>query len=137
VTGVADGFLQSYPKRCSMSSPKLKANWPWPAELDAMTAAAQYHTVLLENERVRVLETCIPAGHSTPLHTHRWASALHLLSFSEFIRRDQNGQVLLDTRQLPASSKRPEMQWSEAMPPHSVENVGNCDLRVINFELKD
>jgi len=102
-----------------------------------MTAAAQYHTVLLENERVRVLETCIPAGHSTPLHTHRWASALHLLSFSEFIRRDQNGQVLLDTRQLPASSKRPEMQWSEAMPPHSVENVGNGDLRVINFELKD
>ena len=102
-----------------------------------MAAAAQYHTVLLETDRVRVLETRIPAGHLTPLHTHCWPSALCLLSFSEFIRRDQNGLVLLDTRQLPASSKRPGTQWSEAMPPHTVENVGKGELRVINFELKD
>lgn len=120
-----------------MSSPKLKANSPWPPELDAMTAAAQYHSVLLENERVRVLETRIPAGHSTPLHTHCWPSALYMVSFSEFIRRDAEGKVLLDTRPLPASSKRPGTQWAEAMPPHTVENVGQGELRVINFELKD
>lgn len=119
-----------------MSSPKLKTNWPWPAELDAMTAAAQYHTVLLENDHVRVLETRIPAGHSTPLHTHCWPCALYMVSFSEFIRRDQEGKVLLDTRLLPASSKRPGTQWSEAMPPHTVENVGQGELRVINFEIK-
>ena len=101
-----------------------------------MVAAAQYHTLLLENDRVRVLDTRIPAGHLVPLHTHCWPSVLYLLNFSEFVRRDQNGQVLLDTRQLPPADKRPGMQWSQAMPPHTVENVGDGELRVINFEIK-
>jgi hypothetical protein len=101
-----------------------------------MKVAAQYHTVLLENEHVRVLETRIPAGHSTPLHTHCWPSALYTVSFSEFIRRDQDGKVLLDTRLLPASSKGLGTQWSEAIPPHTVENIGPGELRIINFEIK-
>ena len=32
------------------------SRWPWPAELDAMTAAPEYHTLLFENDEVRVLE---------------------------------------------------------------------------------
>jgi len=34
--------------------------WTWPDELDALSAAPQNHRVLLENERVRVLQTHIP-----------------------------------------------------------------------------
>jgi hypothetical protein len=120
-----------------MSSSKARTQWPWPAELDAVAAAGQYHTLLLENDRVRVLETCIAPGQITPLHTHCWPIVLHVLSFSDFIRRDQNGQVLLDTRQLPPSRKLPGVQWSEALPPHTVENVGAGELRVLNFEIKD
>ncbi|HLK32878.1 MAG TPA: hypothetical protein VKT29_07290 [Terriglobales bacterium] len=120
-----------------MGSPTLKVNWPWPAQLDALSAAGKYHALLLENDRVRVLETHIPAGHSTPLHTHCWPSLLYLVNFSHFIRRDERGNVLLDTRMLPDSGKLPGVQWSEPMPPHTVENVGAGELRVINFELKD
>ena len=34
----------------------------WPASLDAMVAAPAHHEVLLENERVRVLDTRLRPG---------------------------------------------------------------------------
>jgi mannose-6-phosphate isomerase-like protein (cupin superfamily) len=56
-------------------------------------------------------------------------------SFSDFIRRDESGQVTVDSRggQLP----RPGAAvWVEALPPHTLENVGDADLRVIGVEVK-
>ncbi len=38
---------------------KFKA-WPWPDSLDALRAAPNYHRLLFENDRVRVLEVRIP-----------------------------------------------------------------------------
>jgi len=90
---------------------------------------------MLENERVRVLETRIPAGETTAVHTHRWPNVQHVLSSSEFVRRDDGGAILLDTRR----TRPPEpgvTLWSEALPPHSIENVGDQDLHVIMVELK-
>jgi quercetin dioxygenase-like cupin family protein len=49
----------------------------WPAELDALVAAPAHHTLLFENEFVRVRDTCIRAGDRTPIHTHRWPAALY------------------------------------------------------------
>ena len=71
----------------------------FPAGLDALVAAPDYHKLLLENEYVRVLETTIPPGATTPVHTHHWAAAHYVLSWSQFVRRDESGTVLLDTRQ--------------------------------------
>jgi quercetin dioxygenase-like cupin family protein len=111
------------------------ANWEWPDELDALAAAAAHHTLRLENERVRVLETRIPPNETTAVHTHRWPNVQHVLSSTDFVRRDGEGAVLRDTR----SIGRPEpgaTLWSEALPPHSIENVGEADLHVIMVELK-
>jgi hypothetical protein len=36
--------------------------WPWPRELDALIAAPDSHRLLLENDRVRVLEVVIEPG---------------------------------------------------------------------------
>jgi hypothetical protein len=105
------------------------ANWEWPDELDALVAAAAHH------ERVRVLETRIPPNETTAVHTHRWPNVQHVLSSTDFVRRDGEGAVLRDTR----SIGRPEpgaTLWSEALPPHSIENVGEADLHVIMVELK-
>lgn len=110
--------------------------WPWPASLDALSAAPHHHTLLLENDRVRVLETRIPPGELVPLHTHRWPSVLHVLSWSDFIRRDAGGAVLLDSRTAGHSGAPPSVGWSEALPPHSLENVGAAEIRVISVELK-
>ena len=113
-----------------------KESGPWPAELDAIAAAPSHHTILLENETVRVLDTRIGPGDRTPVHTHQWPSVLCILSWSDFIRYDAAGRVLVDSR---AFSPNPELGasiWSDALGPHSAENVGNQDLHVIAVELK-
>ena len=107
----------------------------WPSELDALIAAPEHHVLLLENEAVRVFDTSIPPGHVVPLHTHCWPQTLYLISWSDCIRRDEFGAVLMDSRTLP----RPALGsafWSPALPAHTLENVGNSILRLISVELK-
>src|SRR4051794_27416848 len=65
---------------------------------DALAAAPAHHRLALENERVRVLETRVEPGEVVPVHTHCWSSALYVLSWSDFVRRDAHGAILLDTR---------------------------------------
>ena len=108
--------------------------WPWPASLDALSAAPRHHTLLLENDRVRVLETRIAPGETVPVHTHCWPSVLYVLSWSDFVRCDAGGTVVLDSRTLGGSS--PSVAWSEALPPHTLENVGGAEIRVISVEIK-
>lgn len=113
----------------------MPENWMWPAELDAVIAAPNHHTVLLENEQVRVLDTRIEPGDVTPLHTHRWPSVYHIISFTDFVRRDGEGNVLVDTRQKPKSPV-PKAIWSEPLPPHTLENVGTVAIHVLSVEIK-
>ena len=103
--------------------------------LDAMIVAADHHTVLFENERVRILDTRLPAGQRTAIHAHEWPAALYVLSWSDFIRRDADGAVMADSRERSA----PEIGaglWIDPLPPHSVENVGSNDLHIIAVEVK-
>ena len=72
--------------------------WPWPDSLDALIAAPKHHKLVLDNERVRVLDTHIPAGDFVPVHTHRWPGVYYTISGAHFVRRDEKGNVLLDTR---------------------------------------
>jgi quercetin dioxygenase-like cupin family protein len=115
----------------------MGTTWEWPDELDALTAAPANHRLLLENDRVRVIETVVPAGTRTPVHTHRWASAAYVLSASSFVRRDGAGTVLLDTRRDGGEPRPAAASWAEPFPPHSLENVGEAELRVIMVELKE
>lgn len=109
---------------------------PEPGPLDAMSAAPGHHTVLLENDRVRVLDTRLAPGDTTPIHEHAWPAVLHVLGWSDFVRIDRDGNVLLDSR---ASGMHPEpgaIVWGQSLPPHAVRNVGTQELRVIAIELK-
>ena len=102
---------------------------------DAMTAAPDHHSILFENDRVRILDTKVKEGGRTPLHAHEWPAALYILSWSDFIRRDEHGMVLVDSRERP----KPQIgagSWIEPLPPHSVENVGSGDLHIIAVEVK-
>lgn len=110
--------------------------WPWPEELDALQAAPKHHRLLLENERVRVLDTRIAPGEVVPVHTHRWPALNHIMSWSDFVRRDASGQVLVDTRGRPPPASLPFVVWSEPLPPHTLENVGTTDLWVVSVETK-
>jgi quercetin dioxygenase-like cupin family protein len=110
--------------------------WAWPESLDAMSAAAEHHKVLLENERVRVLEAWVAPGETVPVHSHCWPSVLQVLSWSDFVRRDPAGAVLVDSRQAGQALAPGAVLWSGPLPPHSLTNVGSGDLRVLAVELK-
>jgi hypothetical protein len=118
------------------SSSTPSNDWPWPDSLDALVAAPAYHTVLLEDDRVRVLRTSIPPGQTVPLHTHRWGGIAHVQSWSHFIRRDERGNVLFDSRQAEAPPEIPCTQWMSPLPPHTVENLGPHEINILIVELK-
>lgn len=104
--------------------------------LDAMTAAPDHHRVLLENEHVRVLDTRLAPGETTPLHAHRWPAVLHVLEWSDFVRIDADGRVLLDSRATGMSPAPGTILWGAPLAPHAVHNVGERELRVLAIEIK-
>ena len=108
-----------------------------PTNLDAVLAAPGYHSVVLENESVRVLDTTVPPGHTVPLHTHRWPAVHYIITWSDFIRRDNDGAVLLDTRNMPEKPAPGSTQWSGPFAPHTLENVGDDALHVLSVEIKN
>ena len=121
----------------SLTAASTTAAWPWPDDLDAMIAAPGFHTVLFEDDRVRVLDGRVPPGTTVPVHTHRWGGVLYILATSDFVRRDPDGNVLADTR---ASKSRPILGtavWGAPLTPHSLENVGRDEFRTLTVEMKD
>jgi hypothetical protein len=112
-----------------------ETDWPWPDSLDALVAAPVHHKLVLENERVRVLDTHIPAGDVVPVHTHRWPAVYYTISGGDFVRRDGDGNVLFDTRIHPNPTAVPA-RFIESLPPHSVENVGQSEIHLISVEMK-
>ena len=105
-------------------------------ELDGPIAAPANHRVVFENDRVRVLETVIPAGERTPIHTHLVPHVIVVRSGTDFIRRDAGGNVLVDTRTLPAFGGPDGVLWSDGLGPHSIENVGPDAVVVHAIEIK-
>ena len=108
----------------------------WPPELDAVSAAPDNHTVLLENDRVRVLEVTMAPREVEALHHHRWPSVLYIMEAGHFIDRDADGRVIVDTREMEAFPPLPFTMWKDAEAPHSVENLSNSPIRAIRIELK-
>jgi quercetin dioxygenase-like cupin family protein len=109
----------------------------WDENLDAMIAAPEHHKILLENSQVRVLDSWIKPGETTPVHTHRWASVLYILGTSDFIRYDADGNIIFDSRNSTAKIENGTALWSQPLTPHFVKNIGDGEIHVISVELKD
>jgi hypothetical protein len=101
-----------------------------------MTKAPDHHFLLLENGRVRVLDTKVRPGERTPVHGHEWPAALYVLSWSDFVRFDPAGHVLMDSRTLAAKPAVGSAMWVGPIGPHYVENVGVTDLHIVAVEIK-
>ena len=105
-------------------------------EFDGVAVAPDIHKVIFENDKVRVLETTIAAGAITPVHTHLIPTVMYVLSGSHFIRRDENGETLVDTRADP-DFVLPKVLFAESLPKHTIENTDTKELVVIGIELKN
>lgn len=70
------------------------------------------------------------------MHTHP-RTVMYVVSGDQFIRRDDAGTVMVDTREEGDSFEMPAVIWSDGTPPHVIENPGAKDLIVIGVEFKD
>jgi hypothetical protein len=101
-----------------------------------MIAAAEHHQILLENDRVRVLDSQPGPGESTSVHTHP-RRVIFVLSWSDVIRCGFDGNVLLDSRTLGARPAKGAALWSAVLGPHFARNVGTEELRIIAVDMKE
>jgi len=108
----------------------------WPHELDAVIASPEHHRFVMENDQVRVLETIIQPGETTAIHTHQWPASTYFLSWSDCIRRDGEGNVLMDSRQVGKEPSPGSAAWTPILGPHSLENIGDRPIHVITVEVK-
>jgi len=110
----------------------------WPENLDAVVAAPENHKILMENEKVRVLEVTLLPGKIEEVHHHRWPSVLYIQEAGDFIDYDGDGDIIMDSREIKPALKFPMTMWKEAEGPHSVENLSKTiTIRLIRVEMKN
>jgi quercetin dioxygenase-like cupin family protein len=105
--------------------------WPWPETMDATSAASSSHRVLLDNDRVRVLDVVIEPGTREPEHTHR-APSVMIVDEPARIRYYVGDAVQFESQARPGVRVR----WMEPEGPHWVENIDERRYHAIRVELK-
>jgi beta-alanine degradation protein BauB len=95
---------------------------------DPMTVDPDHYKVLLDNERVRVLEFRGAPGNKTPMHSH-----------PGYVTYSFNGGKSTFTypqgKPVEAPSRAGEVRWHEA-ETHAGQNTGETELRVLIVEIK-
>ena len=109
--------------------------WPWPERMDALHAAPASHRVLLDNDRVRVLDVVIEPGAREPEHTHRAASVMIVDELAR-IRYYQGAAVQFESQPCSGSLLAVRVRRTEPEGPHSVENIDQHRYHAIRVELK-
>ncbi len=95
---------------------------------DVMKVASESHTVLLENDQVRVLKVVMKPGQKAPMHSHPHNVAYYLSDAKVKI-------TLPDGKTQEREVKAGSSSWSEATT-HMAENIGTTELQEIQIELK-
>lgn len=108
--------------------------------LDAVVAAPDNHVVVLENERVRVLQVTVAPGETEPPHIHRWRSVMHIEAaqpLTDILYEERDG-VLVEVRrvELPVGPPPPAL-WFEPEGPHAIHNNGTAPFKALRIEIKD
>ena len=109
--------------------------WPWPETMDALLAAPASHRLLLENDRVRVLDVVIEPGAREPEHTHQ-AVSLMIIDEPARIRYYTGSTLRFESQGHSEPQPGVRVRWMEPEGPHSVENVDEHRYHAIRIELK-
>jgi hypothetical protein len=116
-----------------------KGQWQWPDSLDAVIAAPKNHKLLLENDRVRVLQVTVPAHGKEEVHTHRWPSVFVGPTQCKGDARvwDGTGNVLFDSRASKSAWPYQAAVWRAGPePPHAAESLSDEDCVFYRIEIK-
>lgn len=111
--------------------------------LDAVRAAPYSHNVLLENDRVRVLEVILPPLAVEPPHIHALPSVIQgdtggaegaRFLYIEYTMED--GRMVETRRQDITPSPGFRTVWSAPEGLHSIANIGSAPVRIMRTEIK-
>jgi hypothetical protein len=123
----------------------VPSGWSWSPFLDAVQAAPKSHRVLIDNEKVRVIEVVLQPGQKEPIHTHQWPSVMYVTSpalVRYYSATLVNGKWVEKgdesaTPAAPANPNRPRPpQYLEPEGPHALENMGTTPYRALRVEIK-
>ena len=109
----------------------------WPSSLDAVTAAPNNHKVLLENDRVRVLDVTVAPGEMENLHAHCRSSVMYLMYEGVYKDYGPDGELVAEAKEAATADQFPMTLWLDPQGPHRVHNLDPKPVRLIRVELKD
>jgi hypothetical protein len=141
-TGVIIGMvlgstlMLSLPQSRAAKTTPATTSCPWPAELDAVVAAPKNHKVLLENDRVRVLDVTVAPGEREAVHAHCLPSVMYVMYEGIDRNYDAQGNLIGEQKVAPPLSQFPQVYWLESTPPHAIENLDVQSIRLLRIELK-
>jgi hypothetical protein len=107
----------------------------WPAQLDGLQAAPTITCCCLRPIWSNYWTQGSRAAERVRSIRIRWPSGLYVLSWSDFVRRDDVGRAILGGR-LSQTPPLGTAMWSSPLPPHTLENVGESELPSVIVELK-
>lgn len=110
-----------------LASALYAATRPAPAQ-DVVKVAGDSHTVIFENDHVRVLSVHFKPGQVAPMHSHPE-------NVSYFITDGKLKITMADGKVIERSPKAGTAGWSDAVT-HEAQNIGAVDFEQIQVELK-
>jgi len=96
---------------------------------DVLKVAANAYTLLLENEKVRVLDIRLKPGEKAPMHNHPSSHVVYVVNNAKFKLTFPDGK----TNEFDLKSG--EALWIEA-GSHATENIGTTDGHNLVVEIK-
>lgn len=106
----------------------FSANKPLMAQ-DVLKVAPEHYKVLVDNDKVRVLEVKIKPGEKEAMHTHPATVHIEMAPTKVKIGYPDGKSVILE-------GKAGEAIWVGPVK-HTIENVGNTEIHAYIIELKD
>lgn len=96
--------------------------------MDALKAAPDVYTLIMENDRVRALDLRLKPGQKAAMHSH----PDHVV----YVLKDGKIKITLpDGKSTEFSLKAGQAIWMEA-GQHAAENIGNTEANNLVIELK-
>jgi len=96
---------------------------------DVLTSAANAYTLLMENEKVRVLDIHLKPGEKAPMHNHPNDHVVYVINNARFKLTFSDGKTS------EFDLKAGQAVWMEA-GSHSTENIGTTEGHNLVVEVK-
>jgi len=110
-----------------LASAVYAATRPAPLQ-DVVKVAGDSHSVIFENDHVRVLSVHIRPGQVAPMHSHPE-------NVSYFLTDGKLKITMADGKVIERNPKAGTASWSDAVT-HEAQNIGNTEFEQIQIELK-